>query len=302
MGNKINSDLLKGLAIIAVVAIHSFSTSVGSSPVSLFVDQLSRFAVPLFIALSGYGLAMSFAKNNNLIHFYFKRVLKLLPWFVFASVLILIYKGGSDFLNYHTWTMILRGGADYHLYFVPMIFRLYLIFPLLFFIVNKFPRLALVAALLTQIIWYEYSAGWLDQMQYLRPESWIFYFVLGIYLIKNKLNFKPLVAIGFIIMFVHAVYLQSIGTDMILVTRFTRLPVILYATGFILFFVNWQVTNKPLEILGKYSYQIYLLHTLVLRILPNTINPFILTPLVLVLTSLIVYVFTRSLAIFLRRA
>ena len=126
MGNKVNSDLLKGLAIIAVVAIHSFSKTISSTPVNLFVDQLSRFAVPLFMALSGYGLTLSFSKNNNLIRFYVKRVWKILPWFLAASVLILIYKnyferGTFDFFNYHTWTMIMRGGAEYHLYFVPNI-------------------------------------------------------------------------------------------------------------------------------------------------------------------------------------
>lgn len=292
----------KGLAIIAVVAIHAFSSTIGNSPVNLFVDQLSRFTVPLFVALSGYGLALSFTKNNNLIHFYFKRVLKLLPWFLFASVLILIYKGGYDFLNYHTWTMILRGQADYHLYFVPMIFRLYLIFPLLFYIVRKYPRLALVAALLIQIVWYEYSRGWLDQMQYVRPESWIFYFVLGIYL-----SFRPMIhaskymlLFGLILTFGHAYLLQQSGVDMLIATRFTRLPVILYATGVILFVINWQFRNSQLAILGKYSYQIYLLHTITLRILPQ-INPFLLTFLVLLFTLIPVYVLSRTLAICLRR-
>lgn len=316
----------KGLAIIAVVAIHAFSSTIGNSPVNLFVDQLSRFTVPLFVALSGYGLSKSLEKalchpelvsgsKNQMpkqvrhdigvvINYYAKRVLKLLPWFLFASVLILIYKGGYDFLNYHTWTMILRGQADYHLYFVPMIFRLYLIFPLLYYLVTKRPRLMLILALVLQVVWYEYSRDWLDQMQYLRLESWIFYFVLGIYL-----SFRPMIhaskymlLFGLILTFGHAYLLQQSGVDMLIATRFTRLPVILYATGVILFFYNRQLASPAggLTILGKYSYQIYLLHTLTLRFLPQT-NPFLLTFLVLLFTLIPVYVLSRTLAICLRR-
>ena len=329
MGNKVNSDLLKGLAIIAVVAIHSFSKTISSTPVNLFVDQLSRFAVPLFMALSGYGLTLSFSKNNNLIRFYVKRVWKILPWFLAASVLILIYKnyferGTFDFFNYHTWTMIMRGGADYHLYFVPNILQLYLIFPLLFFLVKRFPKTALLLALLWQVYWYwRISTGtevlgnhnqiWPDQMQYVALQTWILYFILGIYL-----AFKPMilaskyllliVIVGFVLTFANALILKSSGIDMLVATRFTRLPVILYATGIILLGLSLNSRFYILDSLGKYSFQIYLLHTIVLRILPS-INPFILTPLVLLLTFALVKfilisinVFTRPAAIFLRRS
>jgi peptidoglycan/LPS O-acetylase OafA/YrhL len=147
----------KGLAIIAVVAIHIGSRFI-QSPVVLFVDQLSRFCVPLFIALSGFGLTKSFSRHldqagspplgltKTIAEYYLRRVWKILPWFIFASGVIMVFRNwwenaGFDLLNLRTWASAMTGGAaDYHLYFVPMIFKFYLIFPLLFFAEKSFQK------------------------------------------------------------------------------------------------------------------------------------------------------------------
>ena len=313
MQSKVDSNFLKGLAIIAVVAIHSFSKTI-NSPISLFVDQLSRYTVPLFMALSGFGLAMSFQKNGSLINFYLKRVWKVLPWFIVASLVIMIFRNwfenaGFDLLNYHTWTSaIFRGGADYHLYFVPTILKFYLIFPLLFLITRKFPRLTLGIALIWQIYWYtrittgteivgNYNQVWPDQMQYLDPKTWIFYFVFGIFLsLKsipiNRYFITAVLISGYLLSFINAFLLQRGGIDSLVATRFTRLPVLLYATSFILFFFNFPFGSSKLAILGKYSFQIYLFHTITLRLLPQ-VSGFILTPAVLILTLIPFMTLTR---------
>jgi len=310
---KVDSNLLKGLAIIAVVAIHSFSKTI-SSPVSLFVDQLSRFTVPLFIALSGFGLALSFNKNGHLLNYYLKRVWKILPWFFVASLVIMIFrnwfeKAGFDLLNYHTWTSaIFRGGADYHLYFVPMVLKLYLIFPLLFFAVKKFPRLALLTFLLWEIYWYyrisvgtelvgNYNQIWPDQMQYLAPETWIYYFILGIFLALRPLKANRfllvVLAASFLLTFTNGYLLQRVGMDSLVSTRFTRLPVLLFSTSFILYGITNPLPVVPwLSILGRYSFQIYLFHTITLRLLPP-LSGFILTPTVLFLTLIPFMTLTR---------
>jgi peptidoglycan/LPS O-acetylase OafA/YrhL len=287
MPNKADSNLLKGLAILAVISIHACSRYI-ELPAALFIDQLSRFAVPLFVTISGYGLTMSFGKNNNLLNYYIRRVWKILPWFVLASLIIMIFRNwfenaGFDLLDYHTWTnAVMRGGADYHLYFVPMIFKFYLIFPLLFFVVKKFPKTALLLSLVWQIYWYHrisvgtevlgnHNVIWPDQMQYLAPETWIFYFVLGIYIvfkpkILNSRFYILLAVVGFILTFLNGLILQGSGINSLVATRFTRLPVILYATGVILWGFSLNFRFKILNSLGKYSYQIYLFHTIILRI------------------------------------
>jgi surface polysaccharide O-acyltransferase-like enzyme len=62
---------LKGLAIGAVVLIHTVNMLIGHAlPNSQFwnvlvvFDQILRFCVPLFVALSGYALASKYQSKN----------------------------------------------------------------------------------------------------------------------------------------------------------------------------------------------------------------------------------------------
>ena len=58
-----DTNLLKGLAISAVVLLHVLAYLKGiyfassSQWFYVLIDQLSRFCVPLFLMVSGYGLA-----------------------------------------------------------------------------------------------------------------------------------------------------------------------------------------------------------------------------------------------------
>ena len=60
------SQILKGLAINPVIMIHIWAYLPGIYTTSRFqlffisVDQLGRFCVPLFLVLSGYGLAIRY--------------------------------------------------------------------------------------------------------------------------------------------------------------------------------------------------------------------------------------------------
>ena len=57
------TNQLKGLAILAVVVLHILSNIPGKYittpqilPWVLAIDQIARFCVPIFVAISGYGL------------------------------------------------------------------------------------------------------------------------------------------------------------------------------------------------------------------------------------------------------
>jgi peptidoglycan/LPS O-acetylase OafA/YrhL len=60
--------------------------------------------------------------------------------------------------------------------------------------------------------------------------------------------------------------LLGAGMDIIVATRFTRLPVLFYATSFIILFLGRNFSNKIFDHLGKISFQTYLLHTLIIRL------------------------------------
>lgn len=64
-------DSLRGISVIGVILIHitSFTTIENGEvtyALSIFINQLARFAVPAFLILSGWGLSIS----NKLEHGY----------------------------------------------------------------------------------------------------------------------------------------------------------------------------------------------------------------------------------------
>ena len=220
------------------------------------------------------------------------------------------------YLNLTTplWKLLVSGTADYHLYFVPLIFKFYLIFPLLWLSVKKFPRPTLFAALLWQLYWYYQipSLDISDQEQYRNLASWIFYFILGIFLAsqnqvleKKKAVFFIFLTIGgFIWTVLEANSLRNLGIDPIVYTRFTQIPIIFYSTGLILTglsFASYLPTRLPAYLstfvlsVGNHSYIIYLCHPLVLRILIEKTN--LITSLPTIVAVVIVFTLSYLLAL-----
>ncbi len=306
---RIYVTMLKGLAITAVVTLHVFSAlpallykDPSLFPYFITIDQLSRFCVPLFIAISGYGLSKKYLRSPiGPISFYKKRVFKLIPLYVLWSCLSLLILSLSP--TWRTaingnpiWIKLLWGQADYHYYFIPIIFQLYLLFPLLHFFVKRLHTFAVIVALLVQGITFwiiaqglqgniEFTSPLTDQRQYLWISSWIFYFVLGMAIaLVDEREKRKRMYVGILLLTLGAFWAIQTGlqaldpaTDTILLLRTTRFPVLLYATGWILFAlhrINKHATplHSLLLFLGKHSYLIYLSHTLLLRIVMGQVT------------------------------
>lgn len=303
---------LRGLAICCVITIH-FLSSLKISPYvtgatyqlfAVSIDQLGRVAVPLFVVLSGYGLMMKYQHSElRWKEFLQKRVWKLIPlyvlwsyifWFVF--LVIPQWRPTSEMKPF--FGQLLFGNADYHLYFVPMIFQLYLLFPFLLPIVKKWPYQLLVIVGVFQVGFYELVAHQMtnqpgtsffqsDQKQYVWFFCWIFYFILGMCLPKILSVFKAYSSARWIALAawvlsgcwvaVSALYTINHGTDPLVALRFTRVQVMVYATcctlALFLLLDKSRPLPKLLVFLGVNSYLIYLSHTLLLRIVFLFINP-----------------------------
>lgn len=302
------TNVLKAIAILAVLVIHILS-SIRISPfvsqseyqlIAVTLDQLSRVCVPLFVALSGYGLHWKYSKKISVKNFYFKRVLKVLPQYFFWSVLfaLLFYFvpawGPATEQPGFFWQLIL-GRADYHLYFVPMIFQIYIIFPLLLAFFKKWPVATLLVAITTQLLWWwffsyqdnvittwKYFAG--DGEQYIWMTNWIAYFVLGMYLPKiwfwinkNKMRYISIFGVWIasaLYTIFNAVKSIQAGVDPLFALKFTRYPMFIYSFFAIIFlsfivakFYHSKKSNSLLIYLGKNSFTIYLGHTFILRII-----------------------------------
>lgn len=301
---------LKGIAILCVVGIHILSSI--KNPIFteglqqyffITLDQLFRVSVPLFVALSGFAFARKYQNSVfSVKEFFSSQLFKLIPLYLFWSgVLILgallIPVWFNPVTDASLWQIFFLGKADYHLYFIPMIFQLYLLFPILRYAMKKTsPTLVLIVTCAVQIVFYMFiSQGLLvddqtfilrkDQQQYVLALSWIGYFVLGMWLATVKLwqathkkwitfSIPLLLAISFFVLVSQTISAIVQLVDPIIALRFTRIPVLLFS--FVAIFALFQFspgkhfTKKSIHTLvaiGELSFLIYLSHTLLLRII-----------------------------------
>lgn len=300
-------DFLKGLAIIAVIGLHIIPFFVNSENVFsvrsqrlLTVMNYFRFAVPFFVALSGFSLARKYFKSPLIIGDFLKsRIGKLIPQYLFwlgiIYLIVHMVPGWEGFSNsFPGWQIVFLGRGEYQLYFVPMIISLYLLFPILFWLTRKFNLLFVLAALIVQIWFYWYLGNVVihdptvkslqtDQQQYVFFVSWIFYFVLGIYLGLNGLYKNimvgiislPLLAIGVRWTVLETKELLLLGYNIIYASGFTRISVMALSTFGLIVGLAFspsllKVSGRllaPIVFMGRNSLIIFLAHTIVLRIL-----------------------------------
>lgn len=127
---------MRVISILAVVLIHTTTRTLEtvhynltSYPWTLLLNQMSRFAVPLFFLISGFVLELSSDRETDYLTFLKKRFTKIFIPYVFWSLLYyyFVYNQNRDNLIH----VILTGNASYQLYFIPTLCIFYMIFPLL---------------------------------------------------------------------------------------------------------------------------------------------------------------------------
>lgn len=303
---QISDQALRAMAICLVVLIHFLSSQrqspyVADSPFhfwAVVIDQLGRLSVPLFVALSGYGLSQKYLHARfSWAEFLRRRVWKLLPLYLGWSAVIfvtlqLVPRWQASAPTTPFWQQLILGEVDYHLYFVPMIFQLYLLFPFLFKAFRRQPIFVLASSLLIQLSLYLLFSStsqplrlgsfvFNDQHQYVLGANWLFYFVLGMALAAFHRRLQRYSLAIWIIFAatlaaaswntIDASFQIQRGLDPIIALRFTRVSVLIYASLAIisLTFLVQRIRQLPAAVswLGKHSYSIYLAHTLVLRAL-----------------------------------
>lgn len=194
-------NVLRVLAAFSIIAIHVTSGQAAVNAGAYWVNQLTRFASPLFVVMSGMVLAANECKrpSPSLGVFYRKRFLRVLIPYVFWSFLYELYTLWSQGLLFDGATIqaVLReqfprdlfcGTAFVHLYFILIMVQLYVLFPFLFRFLAVCPRTVLAAAFslsaAMQGLIYAHQLGVLTLPRLPVPYAalflpWLFYFVLG---------------------------------------------------------------------------------------------------------------------------
>lgn len=138
-------DSIMGVAIVGILLCHynECRTIQGLSPniLSKFFG-LGNCFVDVFLILSGVGLYYSFSKNNAVVDFYKRRLLRLLPTYLIIAVPYWIYhdmflEGGSIvtvLYNLSFGSLLVEG--VHRFWFVFLILILYLLFPFVYKALN----------------------------------------------------------------------------------------------------------------------------------------------------------------------
>jgi len=320
-------DTLRALATLGVIIIHISSPLVNMTfgknmPywwIGNVVDSAVRFAVPLFLMLSG---ATMLGKEYKPGEFYKKRVLRVLVPFLFWMVVYWIFRWAMllpkqqphDFHAILNWAvdLFLKEGISKHFWYIYMILSIYLFLPFVGKVIRKCNDTVIIFFLLGWIIFnfvlrsfpinqYCWSGDYANKfLGYILHSG---YLILGYYLPGLPVSSKK-IRIPAAVFFILSVAISAVFTY-ILSKNAHRLNLSMYSyllinttiqsISIFMLAKDLSIKNKFIswtqQTISNYSYGIYLVHILVLGIFfRNGIfwtmaHPLISLPLLVVLTT-----------------
>lgn len=198
--NTTNSN--KGIALILILWHHLFYEHPEYGLTVLATAKLAKVCVGIFVILSGYGLSESVKnKHIDLFAFYRKRLTKLyLNYWIIAAIFIPIgiifmdrslesvfdnheyLKLAIQMIGLHMFTGV-GFGYNASWWFMSLIVVLYLFFPFIYKIMQKYPYYFMLFSLVIMFLPLPYFS-------ILKP--WILPFTLGVYL-SNTNGFSVII-------------------------------------------------------------------------------------------------------------
>jgi surface polysaccharide O-acyltransferase-like enzyme len=298
-------DLVRAVAIIAVVMIHAasfypwFNKNFSWNGYYVY-HQVTSFAVPAFILLSGLLLTMTGkGREFSYIEFLRARFLYIFLPYCAWSAAYFIYRWDELSMQIAINDFI-TGRAFFHLYFVVIIIQLYLLFPLFRFSAQKFKAPHILVAFLVQIGAIEAAKimvpGLFAKLSATFFVHWIFYFYLGCVIGANYEAFKSLVEknVSAVIGVMAAITVYKIG-DFYYMTHFAKkaafwgyaqvqtlenIPYTLGMVALCIFFgqrIQNQAMLTTVKIVAVNSFGIYLCHMFFLRWLKIPFEQYLIT-------------------------
>lgn len=177
-----------------VLLIHTTTRSLEASGFdvigfswTLFLNQIARFAVPLFFTLSGFVLELSYKEGMSFWSFVKRRFSRIfIPYLFWSGIYYLfVYTQNND----NFFRVILTGNASYQLYFIPTLCIFYLMFPFLHRVYKFISNKAILPVVLgTQIYLLNYDYN-LAKFEYSEPVRIAilsyFFFLIGMVAARN---------------------------------------------------------------------------------------------------------------------
>lgn len=298
-------DILKGIAITAVVLIHVTSHGIHAFDRTsylyffyLIANRLSQFAVPTFIFASCVLLSyiyrndfrtITFAKLKT---FYTKRFTRIIPPYLIWTLIYLIVRNiesnGSITITLENYSnFLLRGDGYYHLYFVVVILQVYIFLPYLIHVIShvnvNFQHILLLSTVLQILCYYAYSFYLIEYFPR-RTRIIIWYMaliVIGIWIgtnyetyCKKEKNVRVFLPVAIIsgALYTYLYHLSNVGqhvsSDMLTPIWYVYVS----SMSLLLLYISKKVNTELFEKAGQLSFGIFLMHPLFLFIMDRFFN------------------------------
>lgn len=324
-------NILRGIAMCAVVGIHTFSicvsnvTSGRSGWAYLIFHRLLQFAVPCFVFISAIMLSYTLHGNKlKLKPFYTKKFMRIVVPYLLWTLFYIVFRLVTHQLQLgelksagNWWTWMLLGKSYTHLYYMSVILQLYLLTPILLAFVRGIQKLFKqydFIALVIIIIGLQAGVYYLNKYfihKYFIYQAtmviWYLYMILlGIWIGFNYERFKEglkkyslvvwaLFGVNAIIFIRYIICLKKEVPINTALYQFNWFAYSLFATLCLLHIcllireknIHYKII-KSVEIIGDYSFGIYLMHPVLTYILRKIIH--ISQPYLLLIVIIISYI------------
>jgi surface polysaccharide O-acyltransferase-like enzyme len=284
-------DSLRTIAILAVILIHTSSRvleiahyDLKTYYTTLYLNQFARFAVPLFIIISGFVLELNYQDKYDIRIFIKKRFSKTFIPYVFWSLIYLLFVYTANTDNFIR--VLLVGNASYQLYFIPTICILYLMFPILHKIYKLFANLPIFIILIffqIQLMNQDYFIKQFSLPDPIRTLvlGFIFFIIGMIAARKNDLIIKLANKLRYVLLPLTFLISYKLYENSMAKYYFTfninafysqwRAEVLWYTIIIALTLIAFLVKNNYFSLLlnrlSKYSYFVFFIHIIFIEIL-----------------------------------
>lgn len=298
---------MRSLAAICIVLIHITSGQVLGNQYAYFVNQLSRFASPMFLMIAGM-ILVHIEMNRpspSLGYFYKRRFSRVLIPYLLWSLIYFLFTSRNYILQFR-WAdlremflndfpvQLMEGSAFAHLYFILIMVQFYALFPLLYrwlqvhassFLIVSFVLTAGLNGLV-----YMHQFRWVTLPSLPVPYvvlfvNWIVYFAIGMAVMKYEKRWQDLVLKRSALVVAFLLWISSLGLLLYdgMLTKTYGISVkpssLLYALmSFLLVYIvvymiklpdkPWKTkASRGMEWFASNSFLVYLLHPLCMSIL-----------------------------------
>lgn len=277
LSNK-STKSLKGLLALFII-FHHISQKITTGENFSNFEYMGRYIVSLFFFLSGYGLYFQYSNNSTYMeNFLKKRLVRIfIPFFIFIVIYVIYRATLGEVINVDFFLSFWKDHSNiiYNGWFINSIIVLYVIFYVSF--VRKDSKIAeykLVFLTLVYIFWkaYQNHGDW----EYVS----IMAFLLGVFWMKNRVyidkflekNYFIFLVSFSILMYVfrhYEVIMKNIGitNKYVYYGIVGNICTMVFVVYFLLLTNKLNFSNKYLGFLGDISFEMYMIHGLVMHYL-----------------------------------